>query len=205
MTDTLSAGLTFVSASNGGVNTGQNTTWTGLVIPANGSLVVTIAARVNAPVASSAVLNQVRPTGDPSPPLCPSARCVVTPTTSSITVSKSSLPASGSQVLPGQTISYTVTVTVTGAATTSATVFTDTLSAGQTFGSVTTPGVFSAGGSGQVRSFTLPSGTAAGIYSLSYAVTVNAGATGTLNNNVIGGAGCTLLVHSDLEGVEEGH
>ncbi|MEZ5438989.1 MAG: hypothetical protein R3F12_11655 [Lysobacteraceae bacterium] len=43
-TDTLSAGLTYVSSSNGGVNAGQTTTWTGLVVPASGSLAVTVTA-----------------------------------------------------------------------------------------------------------------------------------------------------------------
>ncbi|MEZ5438984.1 MAG: hypothetical protein R3F12_11630 [Lysobacteraceae bacterium] len=44
LTDTLGAGLTYVSSSNGGVNAGQTTTWTSLAVPANGSLLVTVTA-----------------------------------------------------------------------------------------------------------------------------------------------------------------
>jgi len=83
-------------------------------------------------------------------------------------IEKASSPASGTTVLGGQTISYTLVATVTGATTTTATVFTDTLSAGQTFASVTAPGVFIAGGSGQSRTFTLPAGTAVGSYAISH-------------------------------------
>jgi fimbrial isopeptide formation D2 family protein len=109
------------------------------------------------------------------------------------TVAKSSAPANGSTVLAGQTLSYTLTVTVTGPNTGTTETFTDTLGAGLTFGSVTSPGVFTAGGSGQVRTFTLPAGTAAGTYSVTYTASVNAGATGTVGNSVSGGAGCTTV------------
>ncbi|BEP66829.1 hypothetical protein GmRootV35_13430 [Variovorax sp. V35] len=189
LTDTLSAGLTYVSSTNGGVNAGQSTTWTGLTIPASGSLVVTVVATVNTPIASSSINNIAKKTGDPDPS-CPSTGCVVTPTASTVTVAKTATPATGSTVVAGQTISYTLTATVTGSATTAATVLTDTLGANLTFGSVTSAGVYTAGGSGQVRTFTLPSGTAAGTYAVTYTATVNAGATGTVNNAVTG-ATCT--------------
>ncbi|CAN7687605.1 isopeptide-forming domain-containing fimbrial protein [Variovorax sp. LjRoot130] len=55
---------------------------------------------------------------------------------------KSASPASGSAVLAGQTITYTVTATVTGGATTQPVVLTDTLSTGLTFGTVSAPGAF---------------------------------------------------------------
>ena len=103
-----------------------------------------------------------------------------------------SAPASGSVVIAGQTMRYTLTATVTGSATTAATVLTDTLGANLTFGSVTAPGAFTAGGAGQVRTFTLPSGTASGTYSVTYTATVNAGATGSVNNAVTG-APCTTV------------
>ncbi|CAN7424240.1 MULTISPECIES: DUF7507 domain-containing protein [unclassified Variovorax] len=57
-----------------------------------------------------------------------------------VTVSKSANPASGSAVLAGQTITYTVTAT--GGATTQPVVLTDTLSTGLTFGTVSAPGAF---------------------------------------------------------------
>ncbi|MGV3728596.1 isopeptide-forming domain-containing fimbrial protein [Hydrogenophaga sp.] len=255
LTDTLSAGLTYVSSSAGGVNAGQTTTWTTLSIPANGTSTVTVTASVNAPISTASVSNLAKPTGQPDPacpstacvvtpttstvtvakssapangstvlagqtlsytasvnapistasvsnlakptgqadPACPSAACVVTPTTSTVTVAKSSAPANGSTVLVGQTLNYTLTATVTGAATAAPTVFTDTLGAGLTFGSVTSPGVFTAGGTGQTRTFTLPAGTVAGTYAVTYTATVNAGATGSLGNSVAGGAGCTTV------------
>jgi fimbrial isopeptide formation D2 family protein len=106
-----------------------------------------------------------------------------------VTVSKGANPASGSAVLAGQTITYTVTATVTGGATTQPVVLQDTLSTGLTFGTVTAPGVFVAAGSGNTRTATLPIGTVAGSYSVSYTATVDAGASGTVSN-VVSGASC---------------
>ncbi|MEJ8855337.1 isopeptide-forming domain-containing fimbrial protein [Variovorax robiniae] len=190
LTDTLSAGLTFVSADNGGTNAGQSTTWTGLTIPAGGTLVVTVKATVNTPITSASVNNLAKPTGSPDPG-CPSAGCVVTPTASVITVAKTSNPASGSTVVPGQTLSYTLTATITGSATAEPTVLTDTLGTGLTFGSVTTAGAYTAGGAGSTRTFSLPAGTVAGVYAVTYTVTVDATATGAVKNSVVGGSNCT--------------
>ena len=117
---------------------------------------------------------------------------MVTPTTSTVTVAKSANPGTGSTVVAGQTLTYTLTATVTGSATSAPTVLTDTLSAGLSFGSVVTPGVFTAGGTGNTRTFTLPSGTAAGTYAVSYTATVNAGASGAVSNAVTG-VSCTTV------------
>ncbi len=190
LTDTLGAGLTFVSTDNGGVNAGQTTTWSGLAIPASGSLVVTVTARVNAPITTANVRNIAKRSGEPDP-ACPGIACVVTPTVSAVTVAKSVDPVAGSTVVAGQTLTYTLTATVTGAATTAPTVLTDTLSANLTFDAVSSAGLFTAGGSGQVRTFTLPAGTVAGSYAVRYTAHVNAGATGTVSNAVTG-APCTV-------------
>nr|WP_315183626.1 isopeptide-forming domain-containing fimbrial protein [uncultured Albidiferax sp.] len=190
LTDTLGAGLTFVSTDNGGVNAGQTTTWAGLTIPASGSLVITVRATVNAPITGPSVRNIAKRTGEPDP-ICPGTACVVTPTASTVTVAKSVDPVSGSTVVAGQSLSYTLTATVTGGATTTPTVLTDTLGANLTFGSVTAPGVYTASGSGQVRSFSLPAGMVAGTYSVIYTASVNLGATGTVDNAVTG-APCTF-------------
>ena len=98
-----------------------------------------------------------------------------------INVSKSSNPATGTTVTAGQTITYTLTATVGQAALTSNLVLTDTLSAGQTFGTVTNAGAYTANTAGApTLMFTLPSGTVPGIYAVSYTVTVDAGATGSV-------------------------
>ncbi|MEZ5438995.1 MAG: hypothetical protein R3F12_11690 [Lysobacteraceae bacterium] len=62
-------------SSSNGVNAGQTTTWTGLVVPASGSLAVTVTASVSLASAGASVTNLAKPTGDPDPS-CPSATCV---------------------------------------------------------------------------------------------------------------------------------
>jgi len=192
LTDTLGAGLTYVSASPSGSNTGQTTSWAGLVIPANGALQVLVVASVNTPITVASVSNLAKPTGS-GDPACPSAACVVTPTASTMSVIKSSIPASGATVIAGQTISYTVTATVTGGSTTTPAVLVDTLGSGQTFGSVTSAGAFAVGGTGNTRTFTLPVNTPAGTYSVIYTATVNSGATNGTVNNAVSGLPCTVL------------
>jgi uncharacterized repeat protein (TIGR01451 family)/fimbrial isopeptide formation D2 family protein len=107
-----------------------------------------------------------------------------------VTVVKSANPASGNAVVVGQTITYTLTATVTGGATTADTVLRDTLT-GLTFGTVTLAGVYQnpGAGIGNERTFTLPAGTAAGTYSVSYTATVDATASNTVSN-VVTGATC---------------
>ncbi|WP_313916673.1 isopeptide-forming domain-containing fimbrial protein, partial [Tahibacter sp.] len=125
--------------------------------------------------------------GGTNPPDCTS--CSTThPLNPAITVVKSSNPASGTAVTPGQTITYTLTATVANGALTAPLVLTDTISANQTFGSVTSAGAYTCTGSVQC---TLPSGTAPGTYAVSYTATVNANAAGSVNNAVIatGGGG----------------
>ena len=104
-------------------------------------------------------------------------------------VAKSAEPASGTSVLLGQTITYTLTVAVANAATTAPIVLRDQLSAGLVFGQVLAAGPFVAGGSGSTRSFTLPAGTPVGTHALRYTATVVA-AGGTVANTVTA-TGCT--------------
>ncbi|WP_371282351.1 beta strand repeat-containing protein [Dokdonella sp.] len=89
LTDTLSAGLTYVTSNPLGANAGQTTTWTSLAVPAGGMLDVTVTATVDSPITVTEVSNLAKPTGDPDP-ACPSTTCVVTPTPNpNITASKS--------------------------------------------------------------------------------------------------------------------
>ncbi len=71
---------------------------------------------------------------------------------------------------------------MTGSATTDVITLTDTLGTGLTFGAVTNAGVYTCTGSVVC---TLPAGTLPGSYAVSYTATVNAGATGTVNNAVV--------------------
>ncbi|KRG79577.1 hypothetical protein ABB30_00150, partial [Stenotrophomonas ginsengisoli] len=110
-----------------------------------------------------------------------------------VTVAKAATPASGTAVQRGDQISYTLTATVSGAATVTATTLTDTLSPGLDF---VTPLPAGCTASGRVMSCVLPAGTAVGTLDLTYQVTVNAAATGTVTNTVTGaactaGASCT--------------
>src|SRR5690606_29125779 len=65
---------------------------------------------------------------------------------------------------------------------------TDTLSAGLEFTAITNTGAFTCNTANPLVC-TLPAGTAVGTYSLTYTATVNAGATGTVNNAVVGTGG----------------
>ncbi|WP_282296333.1 OmpA family protein [Stenotrophomonas sp. PS02289] len=105
------------------------------------------------------------------------------------TIAKSGSPADGVPVAPGDTLGFNLTATVTGAATSEVTVFTDTLSAGLTL----VPASLPAGctGAGQGVQCTLPAGSVPGTYDWSYQATVDADATGTVSNTVSGGNGCT--------------
>ncbi|MDX2427880.1 MAG: isopeptide-forming domain-containing fimbrial protein [Xanthomonadales bacterium] len=103
-----------------------------------------------------------------------------------VVVSKSSIPASGTPVAPGDTISYTLTLEVMDGPTTADTELTDTLDADLTFGSVTSnPGGFAIGGSGNVLIFTLAAGVAVGTYEVEYTATINPDASGDVGNVVV--------------------
>ncbi|WP_395791875.1 hypothetical protein [Aquimonas sp.] len=128
--------------------------------------------------------------GDPG---CPAAaRCNSTITTPvggpNVALAKTANLASGSLVVVGNTITYTLQATVSDAPLTAAFQLTDTLGAGLLRGAVTA-GPFTCG-AGEPLVCSLPSGTAVGSYSLSYTATVQAGATGTVSNSVtISGSG----------------
>src|SRR5690606_6086228 len=187
--DTLGAGLTFgeVTAAGDFACTGSLT----CTLPTGtlpGVYAVTYTATVNAD-ATGSVGNSVRATGggdgDPTWDPCTTEHDVEAPT---ITIAKTANPADGSEVVPGQTLSYTLTATITTSATTEPLVLTDTLGAGLTFGAVTDAGDFACTGS---LTCTLPVGTLPGSYAVTYTATVNADATGSVGNSVIatGGGG----------------
>ena len=110
----------------------------------------------------------------------------VTPPTVAVSASKVSLPADGTPVAVGDTITYALILAVSNGPTTADVVLTDTLGAGLTFGSViSNPDGFVAGGTGNVRTFTLTGNAVEGIYMVEYTAVVNVDATGaTVNNNL---------------------
>src|SRR5690606_10165247 len=95
----------------------------------------------------------------------------------------------------GDTITYTLTATVSESQLVADLVLTDTLGTGLTFGSVTNAGDFTCTGS---LSCTLPAGTVPGTYTVTYTATVTDQAVGTVANAVVGNQG-TCDVDCDIE------
>ncbi|MEI2433057.1 hypothetical protein RDV84_03345 [Lysobacter yananisis] len=191
LTDTLSGDQTFGSVTNAGAYTCTGTGPVVCTLPAGtvpGTYTLTYTTTVDAD-ASGTVGNSVAGTGggDPDPECsnCTTTHPVALPV---ITSSKSSTPATGTTVNPGDTITYTLSTTITTAALTQVYTLTDTLSGDQTFGSVTNAGAYTCTGTGPVVC-TLPAGTAPGTYTLTYTTTVDADASGTVGNSVTGTGG----------------
>ena len=100
------------------------------------------------------------------------------------TLAKSVDPASGTEVAPGDVLTYTVTATVADAALHEPVTLTDTLGTGLVFGAVTSAGAFSCNAANPLVC-TLPAGTPPGSYPLVYTATVAADATGSVGNSVV--------------------
>ncbi|MBN8728706.1 MAG: DUF11 domain-containing protein, partial [Xanthomonadales bacterium] len=124
--------------------------------------------------------------GAPAPNTAAAQTVVAKPV---ISVAKSADPADGSSVVIGDTITYTVAVTIQSAPLTAQFTLTDTLGPGLTFGGVasSSPGLACSGS----LTCTLPTGTATGTYSVSYTATVNNAAGSSVANQVTatGGGG----------------
>ncbi|MDQ8050858.1 OmpA family protein [Luteibacter sp.] len=101
-----------------------------------------------------------------------------------IATTKTSDAGAGTPVARGQTITYTLTSTVTGGALARPLTLTDTFGPGLALGAVTAPGSFTCN-SATPLVCTLPAGTAAGAYPVSYTVTVGADATNSVHNSVV--------------------
>ncbi|KWS05974.1 conserved repeat domain protein [Lysobacter capsici AZ78] len=191
LTDTISGDQTFGSVTNAGSYTCTGTGPLSCTLPAGtlpGTYTLTYTTTVDADAAGT-VGNSVTGSGggDPDPECtnCATTHTVAAPVISS---SKSSDPATGSTVNPGATITYTLSTTVTTAALTSVYTLTDTISGDQTFAAITAPGAYTCTGTGPVVC-TLPAGTAPGTYAVSYTTTINADASGTVGNSVVGNGG----------------
>ncbi len=143
--DALGAGLTFGSVTSAGAFTCSGTLQCTLPIGTiPGTYTVTYTAIVNSSAGVTVANNVTANGGGGTPPTC--GTCSISHPISRpiIDVIKSSNPASGTEVIAGQTISYTLTATVTDASLSTDLVLTDTLGTGLTFGSVTSAGAYTA-------------------------------------------------------------
>lgn len=118
VTDPLDPNVSFVSADNGGMLSGHSVVWSGLTIPASGSLTLTVVVQVNTPVPEGAtqVVNVATETGTP-PVDCsimplPDA-CSVVPLEPEprLQVTKSVDTPSAQ---PGENVTFTITVANVG-------------------------------------------------------------------------------------------
>ncbi|MGQ3892900.1 hypothetical protein, partial [Legionella sp. CNM-4043-24] len=187
LTDTLSTGQTIGTLPAGCTATGQVITCTIPAGTAPGTYSFTYPATVNQ-TATVSVNNSVVPTGgSTTTPTCTNCTTTHPIVPAIIAVSKSSNPATGTAVAAGDTINYSLQAVITTAANESDLVLTDTLSAGQTLGSL--PAGCTA--SGQVITCTIAAGTAPGTYSFTYPATVNQATTGSVSNAVVPTGGST--------------
>ena len=172
VTDPLDPNLVFVSADNGGTETGGVVTWTDLVVPAGGSLTLTVAATVSDPLASGVaqISNVAYQTGTAAP-ACPGAsvQCATLPTPGTVTITKTVADASGNGIAePGEQLTYTILLANAGGSAVSNVDITDPLDANVAFVSASNGGV-AGGGVVNWTGLTVPAG---GSVSLTVVVTV---------------------------------
>lgn len=188
LTDTLGAGLTFTGITAPGAFSCTAANPVVCTLPAGtpaGTYPVSYAATVAA-AATVAVRNSVVP----SEGSC--TNCTTVNPLVDILTSKASDVGNGTGVQVGDTLTYTLTARITGAAVLATDlVLTDTLSAGLSFGAVTSAGNFSCSGSNPIAC-TLPAGTGAGTYAVSYTVVVQATATTSVSNSVVPNQGSCI-------------
>ncbi|WP_303638946.1 CshA/CshB family fibrillar adhesin-related protein [Stenotrophomonas tuberculopleuritidis] len=185
LTDTLGTGLDFGSLSNAGGFSCVPGNPLVCTLPAGtvpGTYAFSYTGIVNAQ-ASGQVRNAVVPSG-PDNPACVGSCDTSTPLATPL-VSYAKQVSTGGPVRVGDSIGYTLSVTVARSRTTDAVTLTDTLGSGLDFGSVTSAGAFTCNAANPLVC-TLPAGTVPGTYSLAYTATVNAQASGTVRNAVLG-------------------
>ncbi|WP_186442680.1 isopeptide-forming domain-containing fimbrial protein, partial [Lysobacter antibioticus] len=129
------------------------------------------------------VRNLTKRTGDPDP-TCPSNACVVTPVEPPV-VGYAKSASTTASVVQGDTITYALTTTVGNAPTRNVLTLTDTLGTGLDFVAVTGSAGYACNGANPLVC-TLPAGTAPGTYTVTYTARVNAQASETVDNAVVG-------------------
>jgi len=182
LTDTLGAGLTFGTVTAAGAYTCSAASPLVCTLPEGtvpGVYTVTYTATVNGQ-ASGVVRNAVIGTGTDNP-VCANECDIETPVaTPTVVVNKSSDPANGATVQPGQVITYTLSVQVGQAALDSAVTLVDTPDRGLTLGAMPAGCVYN----GTTITCTLPAGTPVGTQAFTYQATVNASVAGRVTNVV---------------------
>ena len=173
-TDALDPNVTFVSASNGGTLAGGLVNWSGLTVPAGGSLPLTVVVTVDDPIPPGVdrIGNVAYPTGT-LPPDCSGTptppSCVITPTPGVVSIVKAVTDANGNNLAePGETLTYTITLTNTTGGDATNYGVTDPLDANVVFVSASNGGTF-AGGVVTWTGLTIPAG---GTLPLTVVVTV---------------------------------
>ncbi|WP_244479231.1 CshA/CshB family fibrillar adhesin-related protein [Stenotrophomonas terrae] len=185
LTDTLGSGLDFGSVSNAGGFScvpGNPLVCTLPAGSAPNTYLFSYTGIVNAQ-ASGQVRNTVVPSG-PDNPSCAGSCDTTTPLASPL-VSYAKQASSGGPVRVGDSLGYTLSVTIARSRSTGVVTLTDTLGSGLDFSSVTSAGIFTCNAANPLVC-TLPAGTAPGTYSLSYTAMVNAQASGSVRNAVLG-------------------
>src|SRR5439155_109148 len=177
--DTLPAGVTFVSASNGGTAAAGVVTWPSVASLANGgslSRTVTVTAPPTGTLINVARADAA--TGDPDSTNNNGSAAGSRVTTTVMEIADLTVTKTGpATVNAAQNLTYTITVTNNGPSTAASVVVRDTLPAGVTFDSASNGGTLAAG---VVTWPSVPS--LANGASLSRTVTVIAPTTGTLLN-----------------------
>jgi uncharacterized repeat protein (TIGR01451 family) len=139
VTDTLPAGLTFVSATNGGTESGGVVTWNVGNLGLNEAFTALVTARVNTGTQGQTLVNAVSAVNDQNPDAVTDT-CDVTVNDAPLTITKT---VGKAQYDVGETVTYTVNV-VNGAGAATGVVVTDTLPVGLTFVSASDGGVWDA-------------------------------------------------------------
>ncbi|MCW8127993.1 isopeptide-forming domain-containing fimbrial protein [Microbulbifer halophilus] len=192
LTDTLGTGLEFTEVTDAAGYDCNDSNPLVCTLPAGtepGTYALTYTAVVTDD-APDTVDNAVLGTGGGGEPQC-SGDCnieiqVAPP---AIAVNKSADPASGSEVEVGQSLEYTLTVSVENSSTREDLTLVDTPDAGLTIDTLPPECALN----GEDIRCTLPAGAAVGTYTFAYSTTVNSGAGDTVGNSVIasGGGGGT--------------
>ncbi|MGK2287196.1 isopeptide-forming domain-containing fimbrial protein [Pedomonas sp. V897] len=189
LTDTLGEGLDFTTITDAGAYSVDvsGAPMVRFTLPAGtpaGTYAVTYTATVTDSAAGSVVNSVVGTGGDH--PTCSGTCATTTPVADPVvTYAKS---ANATQVKVGDVITYTLTATVADGATRNMLTLTDTLGAGLDFTAVVSTGPFICTPANPLVC-TLPPGTPVGSYSVVYTATVNASASGTVTNAVVGTGG----------------